>query len=106
MYSRIFYSLGFILPFILKPKLIIQVLSRLGLLWDEEVPQDIKKDWNNWLHGINGVLNFEFPRCVVKNNTYKHVEMHIFTDSSRDAYAIAYYFVYDDNTVSIVFLSG
>ena len=42
-YSHIFDPLGFILSFILQPKLVIQELSRLGLSWDEEVPQNITK---------------------------------------------------------------
>ena len=44
VYSRIFDPLGFIQPFILKPKLIIQELSRLKLLWDDDVPESIKSD--------------------------------------------------------------
>ena len=71
VYSRIFDPLSFIQPFILKPKLLIQELSRLGLLWDEEVPQNIKKDWGIWLSEIIAISNFEFPRYVVKDNSYK-----------------------------------
>ena len=43
---------------------------------------------------------------MIKNVSYKHAEMHIFADASCDAYALTCYggFLYDDNTVSIVFL--
>ena len=43
VYSRIFDPLGFIQPFILKPKLIIQELSRLKLLLGDEIPDRLKK---------------------------------------------------------------
>ena len=58
VYSRIFDPLSFILQFILQPKLLIQELSRLGLLWDEEVPQYIKKNWGIWLSGISSISKF------------------------------------------------
>ena len=43
-YSRIFDPLGFIQPFVLHHKLIIQELSRLGLSWDDEVQPNNKKE--------------------------------------------------------------
>ena len=78
LYSRIFDPLGFTQPFVLQLKLIIQELCRLGLSWDEEVPINVKRDWNKWLSGIKDISNFNFPRCVVKNNAYKSAEMHVF----------------------------
>ena len=41
IYSRIFDPLGFIQPFVLHPKLIVQELSHLGLSWDNEVLPNI-----------------------------------------------------------------
>ena len=43
IYSHIFDPFGFIQPFSLQRKLFIQELSRLGILWDEEVPPNSKK---------------------------------------------------------------
>ena len=52
VYSRIFDPLGFVQPFILQPKLVIQELWRLGLLWDDEVSAEVSKNWYKWLAGI------------------------------------------------------
>ena len=68
IYSKIFDPLGFVQPFILKPKLIIQELCRLGLSWDEAVPEEIAKEWNKWLTSIGKVADYEFFRCVIKRN--------------------------------------
>ena len=78
------------------------------LLLDEEVPQNIKKDWGIWLSEIIAISNFEFPRCIVKDNSYNHMEMHVFADSSRHAYAVTCFgpFIYNDNSVLVMFLSG
>ena len=61
VYSQIFDPLGFVQPFILQPKLIIQELCRLGLSWDDEVPAEIGKEWHKWLAGIKEIANYSFP---------------------------------------------
>ena len=33
-------------------------------------------------------MNFNFPRCIVENFNYKVAEMHVFADSSMEAYAV------------------
>ena len=76
--SRIFDPLGFIQPFILQPKLIIQELCHYGLSWNNEVPIEVSKEWCKWLFGIKDIVKFSFPRCVVQDNTYKSAEMHVF----------------------------
>ena len=52
------------------------------------MPQNMKKDWLKWLVGIEGILDFNFAWCVVKSGMYRSAEMHVFADSSREAYAI------------------
>ena len=108
VYSRIFDPLGFVQPFILQPKLIIQELCRLGLSWDEVVPVEIAKEWGKWLTGINKVSEYNFPRCIVKYNEYDSAELHIFCDASRVAYAVTCFgrFVYSDGRVVLSFLFG
>ena len=78
------------------------------MLWDDEVPQNIKDDWHVWLSEIVYILKFEFPRCIVKDNSYKYAEMHVFADSSRDAYSVICFgcFIYNDDKILIVFLIG
>ena len=70
--------------------------------------QILKKEWNKWLSGISSISDFEFPQCIVKDDTYKHAKMHLFADSSHEAYAVTCFgrFEYNDNTVSVVFLFG
>ena len=82
VYSRIFDPLGFIQPFIFK--LIIQELSRLKLLWDDEIPDSLIKDWLIWLSEITGISMYEFPRCIIKDVNFVSAELHIFADSSRE----------------------
>ena len=76
-----------------------------GTFGDDEVLIEIKRNWNKWLSGNKDISNFNFPRCVVRNNAYKSVEMHVFSDASRTAYAVMCFvrFIYDDGSVSMQF---
>ena len=105
IYSRIFDPLGFVQPFILQPKLLIQELCRLGLSWDEEVPIEVSKEWRKWLAGIGKITDYSFPRCIVRDNTFKYSELHVFSDASRTAYAVTCFgrFVYDNGKVVLSF---
>ena len=44
VYSSIFDPLGLIQPFILKPKLLIQDLSRLKCGWDDKIPDKVDNE--------------------------------------------------------------
>ena len=80
----------------------------MGLSWDVEVPADISKEGYKWLFGIKDIANFSFPWCIVRNNSYKSVEMHSFSDVRRTAYAVTCFgrFIYHDGSVSLQFLFG
>jgi hypothetical protein len=43
--SSFYDPLGFAAPVVLQRKIILQDLCRLGLDWDEEIPEDIKERW-------------------------------------------------------------
>lgn len=45
--------LGFLGPIITMAKLIMQVLWRFGVAWDEELPQEQMEDWMNFRWGTN-----------------------------------------------------
>ena len=108
IYSRIFDPFGFIQPFTLQPKLIVLEFCRLGLSWDDKVPMEVSKEWRKWLSGIKDIAKFSFPWCVVRDNTYKSAEMHVFSDASRTTYAVTCFgrFMYDDGMVLLQFLFG
>ena len=48
MVHKIYDPLGFAAPFLLKGKMILQVLCKSNYSWDEAVSDDYIKDWNKW----------------------------------------------------------
>lgn len=102
--------LGWLNPFIVKVKLIIQELWERGFEWDEAVPPDIEKKWDQWLQELNNIKDLRIPRRY--NNSQHQVddsrsELHVFGDASEVAYgAVAYMKTYDvkeESEVSLMY---
>ena len=47
--ASIFDPLGFITPWVLAGKLLLQQATRLKLNWDDYVSEDIQREWDAWL---------------------------------------------------------
>ncbi|XP_068675732.1 uncharacterized protein [Montipora foliosa] len=50
--SSIYDQLGFVAPFILNAKLILQDLSRKKFSWDDPIPEDYLRRWQAWLQEL------------------------------------------------------
>lgn len=103
--ARIFDPLGLISPFIISVKILFQDLWKLGVSWDEEVPDAIARAFHSWIKGLLELNKLSIPRCYVSvswNNKQK-IEFHCFCDSSTLAYgAVIYLKVLElDNSVSV-----
>ncbi|KHJ42896.1 hypothetical protein D918_06980 [Trichuris suis] len=46
--ARIFDPLGFLAPFIIRAKIILQLLWQSGCGWDESIPDVLNAKWNRW----------------------------------------------------------
>ena len=49
MVSSIFDQLGFVAPFVLSAKIILQRLCKKGLGWDEIILEEDQFEWQKWL---------------------------------------------------------
>ena len=88
--SSIFDLLGLLGPFIVKGKMILQELWRLGYDWDSSVQGHPLRCWKQWLDGVAKISSFQLPRCYYDESP-SVVELHVFGDASELAYgAVAY----------------
>ena len=92
MISSIFDPLGFLAPFILLAKLLLQELCRQGLDWDQTVSAKDLGLWQDWLADLPKLSEVSIPRCFhpvdFEPVTY---QLHSFSDASNSAYASVTY---------------
>ena len=88
--SSIFDPLGFLAPFILTAKLLIQELWRQKYDWDQEVSEQIRKQWKTWIDELSDINTIEIPRCFNLKGA-SNIQLHIFCDASESAFAAVGY---------------
>ncbi|KRZ07030.1 hypothetical protein T11_11806 [Trichinella zimbabwensis] len=90
---KIFDPLGYLSPFLVKAKRMLQALWRKGIDWDTPLPQNMLKDWRDWIAEIPSISEIRLPRCWLPAGTdcIKEVELHGYGDASEMAYGSAVY---------------
>ena len=90
--SSVFDPLGFLNPFTLTAKKLLQGLWKQKLGWDEEIPESGKHVWYNWLQDLSQIEKVRIPRCyTTENSDVTDYQLHMFSDASEDAYGTAAY---------------
>lgn len=108
--SSIYDPLGFLSPFTLPAKLLIQDLCRSKCGWDEEIPQAAADKWTKWIKDLDEIEEFRVARCVKPTGfgMLKQAELHHFSDASEQGYGIVSYLRLTDDmhTVHVSFMLG
>ena len=90
--SSLFDPLGFLTPFIVVAKILLQMLWREDLGWDDEIsgaPLDL---WRRWLLCSKDIPSFEVPRCYLGGREPRsEIQLHLFCDASESAYGTVAY---------------
>ena len=86
--SSVFDPLGLAAPFILMGKRILQELCRDGVGWDDEVPDDLRPQWEKWRAELPVLESLRIARCYKpqKFDVVKNVELHHFSDACQNGY--------------------
>lgn len=90
-----FDPLGFICPILVTGKLLLRRLSQItGLGWDEDLPEEERRRWVNWLRALasDGVLSL--PRTVSPCGMSGDFWLVGFSDASLDAVCAVVYIVW------------
>ena len=107
--SRIYDPLGFVSPFILKAKILFQLICRLGLDWDDPLPCEQTNEYQKWLKDSRNLCNLEiqctyFPKIPWTPNSDR-VELIGFGDASEHAYgAVVYIRLHLDGRYMVYFV--
>lgn len=88
--SKIFDPLGLIGPITIKGKILMQRLWSLNLKWEDVVPDNIQKDWEEIREQIRLVSEVKISRMAASFDAYQ-TEYHGFCDASILAYGTCIY---------------
>ena len=91
--SSVYDPLGFASPFVLPAKVILQDLCCRGLKWDEVVPDENLKNWQQWLRDLPRLEEFSVNRYFKLSGfgDASSCELHHFSDASQVGYGAVTY---------------
>lgn len=108
--SSVYDPLGFLAPFILIGKQILQQLCRDKADWDEPIPDQARVKWEKWRSELLDLEELKIPRCFVPKGFGEpsSIELHHFSDASVDGYGQCSYLrlVNKSNQVHCSFAMG
>ena len=88
--SKLFDPMGWLAPFFINFKCLMQQLWVQGLDWDSEVDQKTKEKRYELTGNLPQLLELQIPRSM-SSHPIKEVHLHVFCDASEKAYAAAIY---------------
>ena len=90
--AGVYDPLGFIAPWLLPGKHLLQETCRQRLSWDDQLPVELDKAICNWLNCLKRLGELRIPRCLVhQDEVNAKLELHVFTDASDVGYAAVAY---------------
>ena len=108
--ASIYDPLGFLAPFTLIGKQILQRMCQQNLGWDEPVNESIRTQWQAWRDEICKLKELSIPRCYKPKGFGKVVsqQLHHFSDASTSGYGQCSYIrqIDEDNKVSVALVMG
>ena len=100
--AKIVDPLGFLSPFVIRLKILFQVLCTEKLDWDQPLREEMIKTWNSIFEELRPLGYVKIPRCYFyPGSSGIDVQLHAFSDASERAYAAVVYLrvVYSDGRI-------
>ena len=89
--SSVFDPIGLVAPYTVKARLLLKDIWRIsGQKWDNDLPDEIKKQFLEW-HSVLHLLGFLTKPRSYFTEPFVRIELHMFDDSSQDVFcAVAF----------------
>ena len=102
--AKTFDLLGWFAPAVIVLKILLQKLWKLGMAWDDPVPDDIANAWRSWQDKLPYIANHPIPRHYFRADKQRvQTQLHGFSDASNVAYGGVVYLrtMYQDTSTSV-----
>ncbi|XP_037048786.1 uncharacterized protein LOC119083230 [Bradysia coprophila] len=103
--NKVFDPMGILAPAMIYPKLMIQTTWKKKIGWDDEIPYEMREDFQKWANDLTYLQKIEIPRNMRGNfylNEGSTEQLHVFCDGSQVAYAaVTFLRVESGNNVSV-----
>lgn len=101
--ATLFDPIGFLAPFTIRAKILMQEVWTAGMDWDEELTESLTQSTRAWFDDLEKLRLIQVPRYFGKNGQVAcGTSLHTFVDTSEDAYGAVVYArcTYEDDSVS------
>ncbi len=93
--ATIFDPMGFLAPYVVRAKLLLQQAWVQALNWDEPLTNELQEAWRQWFGELVMLHETKIPRCLKDAPSVRGMEIHSFSDASEKAYSAAVYARYE-----------
>jgi len=76
--ASLFDPMGFLAPFTIRAKILLQEIWTSGIDWDEELFFEHERKARNWLKELESLSEVKIPRCIQLNLEVKSKSLHTF----------------------------
>ena len=105
MTSQFFDPIGFLQPYLLVAKLIVQRVCKDVTSWDDDIGEDNQAAMKDWLSTTPCLQNIKLPRCYFGLAEAVSVELHKFSDASTMGMGVVSYLrMYDGDRYTLCFV--
>ena len=108
--TTLFNPLGFLSPYIIRIKAVMQELWIQGLDWDTTIRHQQNNKVTSWFEELKDLLMVKVPRYLQKTSKVIQRVIHVFTDASSEAsYGAAMIYqqcIYENDTISTRFVTS
>ncbi|GFW52497.1 reverse transcriptase domain-containing protein [Trichonephila clavipes] len=88
--GKIYDPVGFLSPYTIRLKCLLQELWLRKLSWDDKLPPDIHAVWSQWWLELPFLSELKIPRKILDSSgDSSEVQIHTFSDASQKAYGAA-----------------
>ena len=108
--AKLFDPVGFLAPFIIRAKILLQEMWAAGMDWDDLFLGDLASKARKWFKELEYLPTIKVPRCLRlgKEEEMLSQTLHTFVDASQDAYGAVVYSraTYKSGAVSTRFVAA